>query len=90
MVHEEITLSLRSEINHGHLIVLVSHKQAKCVFRLIQNAISKFKIFHFYKFSAALLTHSMMHSVKGSREREGWKGRERRGGEGREGGIRKF
>jgi len=64
VVHEEINLNSPSGIIHGHLIVLVRNKH---VLRAIQNAMNDFlrklKNIYFSKFSTALLTRSLTHSL---------------------------
>ena len=67
MIHEEINLSLLSEVIHGHLIVLVRHKQAQNLMYLqsgptCYKQISKYILFKFLL--PYLLTHSLMCSVK--------------------------
>ena len=58
VVHEEINLSSPSGIIHGHLIVLVKHKQAQMCLQS-DNFLKKFKDIYFSEFSTALLTHSL-------------------------------
>ena len=82
MVHEEINLSLPSGIIHGHLIVLVRHKQIqmclksdpKCYERISMKFLKYFVLVNFllpYSLTHSLtlpysFTHSLMHSVKRS------------------------
>ena len=64
MVHKEIDLSSPSGIIHGHLIVLVRHKQAQMYLQSDPKCYERFsmkflKIFYFNEFSTALLTHTL-------------------------------